>query len=96
MSTTIRPVQLLAALPVIFLAWIALMALVMRFGEAPAALVLLPPPGFLRALPDEVTVSARGPWSVTLQGGSVAGLYAAGALLVLPAGLTGCLPQGAS
>lgn len=97
MSTTISPAircgRLLMAVPVIFVAWVALLALVMRFGGAPAALVLLPPPGFLASLPAEVTISARGPWSVTVQGGTVAALYAAGAPLVLPAGLTGCLPQ---
>lgn len=83
------------ALPVILLVWLALLAGVMRVGGAPAALVLMPPPGILAALPDDATVTARGPVSVTVAGGPglVAALYAAGAPLVLPAGLTGCLPQ---
>lgn len=40
-------------------------------------------------------ITAIGPYSVTLRAGPglVAQLYAAGAHLVLPAGLTGCLPQ---
>ena len=84
--------RVLLALPVLFLAWIALLALVMRLGgDAPAALVLFPPD----TLPPGLAITSRGPVSVTVKGGPglVASLYAAGAWLVLPAGLTGCLPQ---
>jgi hypothetical protein len=86
----------LVALPVVLVAWIGTLALVMRLGgEAPAALVILPPDGFIGALPDDVAVVSAGPVSITLRGGEglVASLYALGAPLVLPAGLTGCLPQ---
>jgi hypothetical protein len=64
-------------------------------GEAPAALVILSPEGLIRALPDGVAVVSAGPISITVRGGGnlVATLYALGAPLVLPAGLTGCLPQ---
>jgi hypothetical protein len=84
-------------LPLALLGWIAVLALVMRLsGAAPAALVILPPGG-LAELPAGVAVVSRGPVSVTVAGGAglVAALYGAGALLVLPAGLTGCLPLDA-
>lgn len=87
----------LVAVPLVGVGWIGTLALVMRLsGEAPAALVILPPEGFVKALPEGVAVVSAGPISVTVQGGEglVAALYAAGAPLVLPAGLTGCLPQG--
>ena len=49
------------------------------------------------ALPDGVAVVSAGSVSVTVRGGAdlVATLYALGAPLVLPAGLTGCRPQSA-
>jgi hypothetical protein len=84
------------ALPLVLLSWLAVLALVMRLsGAAPAALVILPPTGFIGALPPGTSITSVGPYSVTLQGGAglVAQLYAAGAWLVLPARLTGCLPQ---
>lgn len=86
----------LAALPLVLIGWIGTLALVMRLGGvAPAALVMFPPEGFIRQLPDGVSVVSAGPVSVTLRGGEglVAALYSLGAPLVLPAGLTGCLPQ---
>jgi hypothetical protein len=88
--------RLLLALPILFIAWIAILALVMRLGgDAPAALVLFPPKNLLQHLPPGTGITAEGPLSITLKGdpGLVAALYAAGAPLVLPAGLTGCLPQ---
>lgn len=94
MTTDLR--RWLIALPLVLAAWIAVLALVMRLGgAAPAALVMFPPEGFVRSLPEGVAVVSAGPVSVTLQGGEglVAVLYALGAPLVLPAGLTGCLPQ---
>jgi hypothetical protein len=95
---TIRVRHIVVALPIVLLAWIGVLAGVMRItGQAPAALVMLPPDGFLARLPPGVAVTARGPVSVTVRSddrGLVAALYAAGAPLVLPAGLTGCLPQG--
>lgn len=86
----------LAAVPLVLLGWIGTLALVMRLGgEAPAALVMFPPGGFISHLPAGVAVVSSGPVSVTLRGdaGLVATLYSLGAPLVLPAGLTGCLPQ---
>jgi hypothetical protein len=94
MTIDVRP--WLLALPLVLLAWIGTLALVMRLGgDAPAALVIMPPEGLIRALPIGVSVVSAGPVSVTLRGGSdlVETLYALGAPLVLPAGLTGCLPQ---
>ena len=88
----------LIALPLVALGWVATLALVLRLGgDAPAALVILPPVGFVATLPPGVAVVSAGPVSVTLRGGTdlVATLYALGARLVLPAGLTGCLPQDA-
>lgn len=89
----------LVALPVVLAGWIGTLALVMRLGgDAPAALVLFPPEGLVGTLPEGVAVVSSGPVSLTLRGGEdgglVAALYRLGAPLVLPAGLTGCLPQG--
>ena len=86
----------LLAMPVVVLGWIGTLAVVMWLGgTAPAALVILPPKGFLAALPPGVAVVSAGPVSVTLRGDAdlVAILYRLGAPLVLPSGLTGCLPQ---
>lgn len=85
----------LVALPLVVLGWLLTLALVMRLAGAPAALVLLPPDGLMAALPKGVSVLSSGPVSLTLRGDAdlVATLYALGAPLVLPAGLTGCLPQ---
>lgn len=95
MITKVRPY--LIAVPVIVIAWLAVLATVMRLsGQAPAALVILPPAGFLASLPAGIAITARGPFSITLTSANphlTAALYAAGAPLVLPAGLTGCLPQ---
>ena len=88
--------RLLIALPFIGLGWIGILAGVMWVtGQAPAALVILPPADLLDHLPAGTSVVSIGPYSVTLRGGDdlVTALYQAGAKLVLPAGLTGCLPQ---
>jgi hypothetical protein len=88
--------RLLVALPLVGLGWIGILAGVMWItGQAPAALVILPPADLLGHLPAGTAVMSIGPYSVTLRGGDdlVALLYQAGARLVLPAGLTGCLPQ---
>jgi hypothetical protein len=88
----------LIALPLVLIGWIGTLALVMLLGgEAPAALVMFPPEGFLRQLPKGVSVVSAGPISLTLRGdaGLVGTLYSLGAPLVLPAGLSGCLPQTA-
>lgn len=95
MITRLRPY--LIALPIVALAWLALLAGIMRItGQAPAALVLMPPDGLIASLPDDIAITSRGPFSITLKSSSpnlTTILYAAGAPIVLPAGLTGCLPQ---
>ena len=85
----------LIALPLVAVGWVGTLALVMRVAGAPAALVILPPDGFVAELPKGISVVSSGPVSLTLRGGDdlVATLYKLGAPLVLPAGLTGCLPQ---
>jgi hypothetical protein len=91
---TIRVRHLLLGVPLLLLGWLAVLALVLRLGgPAPAALVVWPPEGFLNALPREVSVTSRNVLGLTARGGPdlVAELYAAGAPLVLPAGLAGCL-----
>ena len=79
-----------------FLAWIAILALVMRFGGgAPAALVLFPPDDFLARLDRSVSVTGASAMSFTLRSATpdvAARAYAAGAPLVLPAGLEACIP----
>ncbi|MEE9387136.1 MAG: hypothetical protein V3U96_00875 [Paracoccaceae bacterium] len=88
--------RLLLALPLVFVAWITVMALVMRISDAaPAAVVLFPSPEFMAAMPPGTAIIAANAVSVTLRSdipGFGALLYQSGALLVLPAGLTGCLP----
>ena len=88
--------RLLIGLPLVVIGWIGILAGVMgATGQAPAALVILPPADLLDHLPAGTAVVSIGPYSVTLRGGDdlVTTLYQAGAKLVLPAGLTGCLPQ---
>lgn len=88
--------RLAVILPLVFIGWIAVMALVMRFSDAaPAAVVIFPPADFIAHLPEDTGILAAGPLHLTLKSthpGFAAALYAAGAWLVLPAGLTGCLP----
>jgi hypothetical protein len=93
MSTTIRRIAL--ALPLVLFGWIAVMAAVMRFSDAaPAAVVPFPRAAMLAALPDETGILGLNRLALTVANrpGAVADLYRAGAWLVLPAGLTGCLP----
>lgn len=92
---TIRAVLL--ALPLVFLGWIGTLAIVMRAGgEAPAAFVPFPPANLLTELPADIAVTGRSPVSLTLRSDApelTARLYAAGAWLVLPAGLEACIPN---
>ena len=75
------------------LGWLALLAGGMLVpGAAPAALVLLPKRDFLARLPGQARLAdASGRFTVTVAGASARQLYAAGALLVLPAGLPLCV-----
>jgi hypothetical protein len=57
--------------------------------------VILPPEGFAAGLPAGAGILAAGPFHLTVRTtgpGLARALYAAGARLVLPAGLAGCLP----
>ena len=71
------------------------MAFVMRLSDAaPAALVLFPPKGFVKELPDGFAVLGYSNITLTVASdtkGFGAKLYDSGAWLVLPAGLKGCL-----
>ena len=91
-----RPARLAVFLLVLPLGWLALLAGVMATTDrAPAALVLFPDTAFLAALPPDSAIIAQSALSVTLAGTEpdlTARLYAAGARLVLPAGLQGCAP----
>ncbi|MBA3908546.1 MAG: hypothetical protein C0524_01400 [Rhodobacter sp.] len=93
---TIEPSPWLIALPLVLSGWIGRLALVMRLGgDALGALVMMAPDGFVGSLLKDVAVVSLGPVSVTPSGGMDldATLYAHGAPPVLPAGLTGWLPQ---
>ena len=78
------------------LSWLALLAGVMAWSDAaPAALVPFPSQTFLSALPEDVAILDRFGHAIALQSdrpGYVGALYAAGAWIVLPAGLAGCAP----
>lgn len=77
-------------------AWVGLMAGVMVLSDAaPAAVVVLPSLDFLQNLPEDVAILSQNTVSITVQSNQTElgfALYRAGALLVLPAGLVGCLP----
>ena len=91
MFTTIR--RILCALPVVVVLWVVLMAVVMRLSDAaPAAVVILP--ATLDSVPEEAAIIGYNRAALTLANrpGLTGDLYGAGAWLVLPAGLTGCLP----
>ncbi|MCG6885525.1 MAG: hypothetical protein LJE62_17390 [Silicimonas sp.] len=87
--------RILVALLLVFTGWIAVMALVMRFSDAaPAAVVPWPTQQFLHDLPPQAAILDVSGLAVTFANrpGLAQDLYAAGAWLVLPAGLMGCLP----
>lgn len=93
MSTIIK---CLSILPAVLAGWIAVMTGVMYVSDAaPAAVVMFPSEDFLSRLPADFSVLSRGAVTITLSTeipDAGPRLYEAGALLVLPAGLTGCLP----
>ena len=93
MSTITR---LLAALPLVGAGWLTVLVLVGLFSDAaPAYVVVLPREGLLETLPAGSGLLATSPVSVTLANsgdGFARHLWLHGALLVLPAGLPGCLP----
>ena len=75
--------------------WVVLAAGVLLLTDrAPAALVVLPNGKFFAQMPDDAAIISRSPFSITLSGSDPAftrRLYKAGAWLVVPAGLEGCL-----
>ena len=89
-----RAARALAALALVLLAWLAVLAGVMRLApqEAPAALAILAPGQKLAMVPPGAVLVGQTAFGPVLRGpkGLVQDLYAAGAWLVLPAGLTGC------
>lgn len=76
--------------------WLAVLAGVMyATSDAPAALVLMPTETLLQNLPDGISIVGQNDYVVTLESespGLAKTLYAAGAFVVLPAGLLGCAP----
>lgn len=89
-----RVLSISSIISLIAAGWIGLSALVMVLTDAaPGAIVILPPDRLLRALPEGAAITSVGAMSVTVSvaPGRTRALYAAGAWLVLPAGLTGCL-----
>ena len=79
----------------VLIMWITIMALVMRLSDAAtAALVLFPPKGFVKELPDGFAILGYSNIALTITSDTkdfAAKLYDSGAWLVLPAGLKGCL-----
>ena len=88
--------RLLIALPIAGVLWIAILALVLRLGaSAPAVFVPFPPKDLISTLGNDIALTGLSPVSVTLRGDDpdlVARVYAAGAWIVLPAGLEACIP----
>ena len=87
---------LLLGVPLLLVGWIATLAIVLRLGgEAPGVFVPFPPPSLMVNLSEEVVITGSSRFSLTLQSdapGVVEDVYAAGAWLVLPAGLEACIP----
>ncbi len=82
--------------PLVLAGWIGTMAAVTFLTDAaPASVVVIGKASVLDHLPDGTAVLGAGPMGLTLANemeGFGPALYRAGALLVLPAGLAGCLP----
>lgn len=93
-SMTIRTWFL--SLATVVAGWFGLQLTVMRFTDAaPGALALFPAADFAAHLPRSIAiVGAGGHWIAVRSDEPNLGkvLYASGAVLVLPAGLPGCLP----
>ncbi|WP_170418525.1 hypothetical protein [Ruegeria atlantica] len=91
---TIRSV--LVALPLLFVGWLATLAIVaLLTDEAPAYVVVFPQGTLMQNMPKDVSVLAASQFSVTVASDTTEfakSLYGLGARLVLPAGLPGCLP----
>jgi hypothetical protein len=87
--------NIFSIISVIVAAWLVLSASVMWATDAaPGALVFFPSTAFMQNLPDETAVTGGSNFFVTLSSTEphlTRKLYSAGAWLVLPAGLEGCL-----
>jgi hypothetical protein len=88
------------ALPVLIFGWlVTLTAVTVLADEAPAYVVLFPEAGFVESLPEGVSIVSANGFSITLAADRPAlarTLFGQGALIVLPAGLSGCsrIPNG--
>ncbi|MBK4216514.1 hypothetical protein JJJ17_11310 [Paracoccus caeni] len=75
-----------------------MLSAVMLFSDAaPGAVAFFPAQDFVAELPDGAGVAGAGRFWIAVrsdQPGLGLALYRAGAVLVLPAGLPGCLPLG--
>lgn len=95
---TIRTLSI--ALPCLIAGWIAVLSIVaFTTDAAPAYVILFPPEGLINALSEETAVLSARQFSITVTSekpGFAGSLYNMGALVVLPAGLPGCLPLAAS
>lgn len=86
----------IASVLVVLFGWISLQLAVMYFADvAPGAVTLFPNEGFISRLPANTGILDIGnSWIMVAPDAPELGkkLYAAGAWIVLPAGLPGCLP----
>ncbi|WP_368185974.1 hypothetical protein [Aestuariibius sp. HNIBRBA575] len=82
----------------VLVGWITLQLGVMYFSDAaPGAMVLFPDHDFISRLPAQTAIVDMGGFWITLASDEPnlgKNLYSAGALIVLPAGLPGCVPLG--
>ncbi len=80
----------------VFLGWLSVLTGVMLLSDAaPGAIAFFPASDFISNLPEGASVADAGAVWVGVRSdapGLGVSLYRAGALLVLPAGLPGCLP----
>ena len=88
----------LLALPLAALGWLVVTASVALLTDAaPGAVAFFPGEGFVGRLPEGAALVDVSRYAVSVASGEpglARALYRAGALLVLPAGLPGCLPLG--
>ena len=93
---TIRAV--LIAIPIVVLGWLGtLVTISLLTDAAPASVVLFPDQEFINRLTPDMAVLSANRWSLILTSDEpdfARRLYRNGALVVLPAGLVGCIPLG--
>jgi len=84
------------AAPILFGGWLFILISVgLITDSAPASVVLFPSKSFIENLPENVAIISTTSYSLTLSSDMkefAHALYSNGAWIVLPAGLTGCLP----